>query len=206
MEHGLFIVSAPSGAGKTSLVQALVEKSEAVGVVVSHTTRPIRDGEVNGVNYHFETRANFEAMIAAGEFVEHAEVFGNLYGTSRAAVETVVTGGQHAILEIDWQGAAQVRRASTKARSIFILPTSIEELRRRLMRRGQDDQTTIEHRMGDAKTEMSHYHEFDYVVVNDNFDDALAELQSIAAGAGEGLRLDARRTYLAPLLEDLLAT
>ena len=206
MEHGLFIVSAPSGAGKTSLVQALVEKSEAVGVVVSHTTRPIRDGEVNGVNYHFKTRASFEAMIAAGEFVEHAEVFGNLYGTSRAAVETVVTGGQHAILEIDWQGAAQVRRESTKARSIFILPTSIEELRRRLMRRGQDDQTTIEHRMGDAKTEMSHYHEFDYVVVNDNFDDALAELQSIAAGAGEGLRLDARRTYLAPLLEDLLAT
>ena len=206
MEHGLFIVSAPSGAGKTSLVQALVEKSEAVGVVVSHTTRPIRDGEVNGVNYHFKTRASFEAMIAAGEFVEHAEVFGNLYGTSRAAVETVVTGGQHAILEIDWQGAAQVRRESTKARSIFILPTSIEELRRRLMRRGQDDQTTIEHRMGDAKTELSHYHEFDYVVVNDNFDDALAELQSIAAGAGEGLRLDARRTYLAPLLEDLLAT
>ena len=206
MEHGLFIVSAPSGAGKTSLVQALVEKSEAVGVVVSHTTRPIRDGEVNGVNYHFKTRASFEAMIAAGEFVEHAEVFGNLYGTSRAAVETVVTGGQHAILEIDWQGAAQVQRESTKARSIFILPTSIEELRRRLMRRGQDDQTTIEHRMGDAKTELSHYHEFDYVVVNDNFDDALAELQSIAAGAGEGLRLDARRTYLAPLLEDLLAT
>ena len=206
MEHGLFIVSAPSGAGKTSLVQALVEQSEAVGVVVSHTTRPIRDGEVDGVNYHFETRASFEAMIAAGEFVEHAEVFGNLYGTSRAAVETVVTGGQHAILEIDWQGAAQVRRESTKARSIFILPTSIEELRRRLMRRGQDDQTTIEHRMGDAKTELSHYHEFDYVVVNDNFDDALAELQSIAAGAGEGLRLDARRTYLAPLLEDLLAT
>lgn len=205
MQHGLFIVSAPSGAGKTSLVKALVEQSPSVGVVVSHTTRAIRDGEVDGVNYHFAARDAFETMIAAGQFVEHAEVFGNLYGTSRAAVDAVVAGGQHAILEIDWQGAAQVRASSPDARSIFILPPSTGELRARLTQRGQDDQATIERRMGDARSEMSHFHEFDYVVVNDVFDNGLAELKAIVAGEGEALRMGARRDDLAPLLEDLLA-
>ena len=204
MQHGLFIVSAPSGADKTSLVQTLVEQSPAVGVVVSHTTRAIRDGEVDGVNYHFAARDQFEAMVAAGQFFEHAEVFGNLYGTSRTAVDTVVNGGQHAILEIDWQGAAQVRASTPDTRSIFILPPSTGELRSRLTNRGQDDHATIERRLGNARSEMSHYHEFDYVVVNDHFDTALAELKAIAAGEGAALRIAARKDVLTPLLDDLL--
>ena len=204
MQHGLFIVSAPSGAGKTSLVQTLVEQSPAVGVVVSHTTRAIRDGEVDGVNYHFAARDQFEAMVAAGQFFEHAEVFGNLYGTSRTAVDAVVNGGQHAILEIDWQGAAQVRASTPDTRSIFILPPSTGELRSRLTNRGQDDHATIERRLGNARSEMSHYHEFDYVVVNDHFVTALAELKAIAAGEGEALRIAARKDVLTPLLDDLL--
>ena len=205
MTHRLFIVSAPSGAGKTSLVKALVERSPSVVAAVSHTTRAIRPEEVDGVNYHFVDRSTFETMVANDGFIEHAEVFGNLYGTSHAAVETVMAGGRHAVLEIDWQGAAQVRRHHPEARGIFILPPSREELRRRLTARGQDDADTIGQRMGDARSEMSHFDEYDYVLVNDDFEEALAGLAAVVAGEGERFEKDRCVPALQPLVADLLA-
>lgn len=175
----LFIISAPSGAGKTSLVKALLERLEGIGVSISHTTRAMRPGEQDGVNYHFVDRARFEAMVANDEFFEHAQVFDRLYGTSRAEVERRLANGQDVILEIDWQGAQQVRELMPEVRSLFILPPSREALEERLSNRGQDSSDIIARRMRDAVNEMVHYSEYDYVIINDCFEDALSELESI---------------------------
>jgi guanylate kinase len=176
----LFTISAPSGAGKTSLVNALLASQDTrVCVSVSHTTRPGRPGETDGVNYHFVNRDTFVALQEAGEFLESAEVFGNLYGTSRAWVQSQLDMGKDVILEIDWQGAAQVRQALSDVRSIFILPPSLQTLLERLTNRGQDDQATINGRMEQARSEMSHYHEADFLIINDSFEQALADLSAI---------------------------
>lgn len=175
----LFIVSAPSGAGKTSLVAALAEQLTDVQTSISHTTRPMRPGEQDGVNYHFTDREQFLAAVAAGRFLEHAEVFGNLYGTSADWVDAQRAAGKDVILEIDWQGAAQVRRLVPQARSIFILPPSVAELERRLRGRGQDSDEVIAHRVAGAQEEMTHYGEFDFLLINDDFDTALTDLKAI---------------------------
>lgn len=178
----LYIVSAPSGAGKTTLVKALVEQIDTLKVSVSHTTRAVRPGEVDGLNYHFTSREQFLSQVNEGDFLEHAEVFGNLYGTSQSTVEQTLADGHDLILEIDWQGAQQVRRALPHARSIFILPPSREALQQRLSNRGQDSDEVIAARMALATTEMSHYVEYDYIVINDDFQIALEELKSVLVG------------------------
>ena len=175
----LYIISAPSGAGKTSLVKALVDAVPQIRVSVSHTTRAMRPGEVDGVNYHFVSREQFTAMLERGEFLEHAQVFDNLYGTSQRWVEQTLAEGYDLILEIDWQGAQQVRRLMPQARSVFILPPTQQALRQRLTNRGQDSEEIIERRMRDAVSEMSHYVEYDYLVINDDFSTALEDLKSI---------------------------
>jgi len=175
----LYIISAPSGAGKTSLVKKLVADELNLTVSVSHTTRKMRPGEKNGVDYHFVDQANFTSMIEHSAFLEHARVFDNFYGTSQQHVEQQLLDGKDVILEIDWQGARQVRRLITDCQSIFILPPSSAVLRQRLEARGQDDQTVIARRMQDAVNEMSHYAEFDYLVVNDDFEQALQQLRCI---------------------------
>jgi guanylate kinase len=175
----LYIISAPSGAGKTSLVKALLESTDGIQVSVSHTTRPARPGEVDGKAYHFTEVAAFKAKIDSGDFLEHAEVFGNFYGTSRSAVLEMMAQGIDVILEIDWQGAAQVRQQIPEAVSIFILPPSREELERRLRGRGTDSDEVIAKRLGESVAEMAHYAEFDYLVFNDDFDTALGELRTI---------------------------
>jgi len=175
----LYIVSAPSGAGKTSLVQALLAELNDVVVSISHTTRAMRKGEVDGVNYHFVDQARFETMIQQGEFLEHAKVFDNYYGTSRQHIQEQLALGKDVILEIDWQGARQIRELVTGCRSIFILPPSISALRQRLDNRGQDDAAIIERRMQEAVREMSHYNEFDYIVINDDFERAREQLAAI---------------------------
>jgi guanylate kinase len=180
MAHGiLFIISAPSGAGKTSLVKALRESLPDLAVSVSHTTRAQRPGELDGRDYFFVQQTDFESMIAAGEFIEHANVFDNWYGTSRKSIETLLSSGSDVILEIDWQGARQVRALMPQSRSIFILPPSLGELELRLSRRGQDEADTIARRMRDAISEMSHYAEYDYVVINDAFEHAIADMVAI---------------------------
>ena len=172
----MYIISAPSGAGKTSLVKALLEKLPGVAVSVSHTTRAARPGEQDGVDYHFTETAEFERLVAGGEFLEHAQVFDNYYGTRRAAVLEKLESGEDVILEIDWQGARQVYKAFPQAVRVFILPPSREALRERLAGRGQDSEDVISRRMAEAVCEMSHYHEFDYLVFNDDFDTALGDL------------------------------
>ncbi len=174
-----YIVAAPSGAGKTSLVKRLVETTPDVVASISHTTRPPRPGEQDGVHYHFVPPAAFEAMIAQGAFLEHAQVFGHRYGTSRAAVSSSLRAGLDVILEIDWQGARQVRERMPDSLSIFILPPSRDALRQRLAGRGQDSAEVIERRMAAALDELSHYAEFDYLVINDRFETALTELRAI---------------------------
>jgi guanylate kinase len=175
----LYIVSAPSGAGKTSLVRALVERTGDIVVSVSHTTRGQRPGERDGVNYHFTDPAAFEAMVAASAFLEHANVFGNRYGTARATVERELAAGRDVILEIDWQGARQIRGLLPETVSVFILPPSHAELERRLRGRGTDSEETIARRMNAAVAEMSHYQEYDFLVINDDFERAVADLQAI---------------------------
>ena len=175
----LFVISAPSGAGKTSLVSALLDRDEALSVSVSHTTRPMREGERDGVNYHFVTREAFEAMIARGDFLEHAEVFGNYYGTSQVWVREALAQGRDVILEIDWQGAEQGRRLMSGCVSIFIVPPSADVLRNRLTGRGTDAPEVVERRLREAAEECRHAVEFDYLVVNDAFEVALADLQAI---------------------------
>lgn len=175
----LFIFSAPSGAGKTSLVKRLVTTTPHLGVSVSHTTRAPRSGEINGTDYHFVTHETFQTMIGESAFLEHAQVFDNYYGTSQAWVETELKAGRDVILEIDWQGAAQVRRLMPQAVSVFIAPPSIAALRERLNGRGQDCEEIVERRMRDARSEMSHFAEYDYLVINDNFEQALEELRAI---------------------------
>jgi guanylate kinase len=199
----LFTVSAPSGAGKTSLVEALLQRRQDIQVSVSHTTRPIRPGETDGINYHFVTEAVFLAMLERTEFLEHARVFGNLYGTSQLWVEKQLVDGIDVILEIDWQGAEQVKKLMPLSRSIFILPPSRATLEQRLTSRGQDDSDTIQNRMSEAVQEMSHYIESDYLVINSDFELALAELDAIVLS--QGLRTKNRAPALVQLLTDLLS-
>lgn len=175
----LYIIAAPSGAGKTSLVKAMVQSTPHVRVSVSHTTREVRPGEQDGVNYHFTTPDRFKEMLGEGMFLEHAEVFGNHYGTSELWMREQLDKGEDVILEIDWQGARQVRNLAPEAVTIFILPPSLDALRERLIGRGTDNTSIIERRMSQAVDEMSHYDEFDYLVINDEFDLALRDLQTI---------------------------
>lgn len=198
----LYIVSAPSGAGKTSLVKALIDIMAQVRVSVSHTTRMIRPGEVDGVNYHFTQRDSFIKMLEQGDFLEHAEVFGNMYGTSQTWVKDTLAQGYDLILEIDWQGAQQVRKLMPEAQSIFILPPTHKDLRQRLHNRGQDSADVIETRMQQAITEMSHYVEYDYIVINDDFGTALQDL--LAIFRANQLRLDTQQKRHTQLLCDLL--
>ena len=175
----LYVVSAPSGAGKTSLVKALVEANNDISVSVSHTTRAIRPGEIDGVNYHFVSAAEFSDLKERGGFFEWAKVFDNFYGTSQQSVLDQLNRGVDVILEIDWQGAAQIKQQMPESVSIFILPPSTAALRERLTGRGQDDSNVIERRMRSARDEMSHYGDADYVVLNDEFDSALSDLKAI---------------------------
>lgn len=180
VEQGtLYVISAPSGAGKTSLVAAMLGNDDKLGVSISHTTRPMREGEQDGVNYHFVSRDEFEAMIGRGEFLEHADVFGNYYGTSHIWVRETLARGQDVILEIDWQGAEQVRRLMPECVSIFIVPPSAATLRERLTGRGTDAPDVVERRLTEAREECQHALEFDFLVVNDDFDVALADLLAI---------------------------
>jgi guanylate kinase len=198
----LLIVSAPSGAGKTSLVAALLARDRRLVVSVSHTTRSKRPKETDGVNYHFVDKAGFQAMIDAGEFLEHAEVFGNYYGTSMAAVDAERMAGRDVVLEIDFQGAAQVRSRYPEAVSVFILPPSAETLATRLTQRGEDDAAVIRERLDKARWEMSHYQDYDYLLVNDDFATATEELSAIVRA--ERLRLFRQQRRLGSLLDDLL--
>ena len=198
----LFIVAAPSGAGKTSLVKALLESTPDITVSVSHTTRAMRPGEENGVHYHFTDIPAFEAMRDAGEFLEHARVFDNYYGTSRAAVQERLQQGRDVILEIDWQGARQVREHFQDSIGIFVLPPSRQALQQRLQGRGQDDEQIIARRMRDAVAEMKHYDEFDYLVINDDFDLALQELRCIVQG--QHLQSVRQQQKYRALLDELL--
>jgi guanylate kinase len=184
----LFVIAAPSGAGKTSLVRALMQREPALRFSISYTTRARRPNEVNGRDYFFVTQDEFAAMAARGEFLEHARVFDNSYGTARAQVQDSLDAGQDLILEIDWQGARQVRAALPECVSIFILPPSRAELERRLRGRGSDAEDVIQRRLRDAASDMAHWAEFPYVVVNDDFERALQELQAIAQGRGDASR------------------
>lgn len=200
----LYTISAPSGAGKTSLVDALlVDCDPRICVSISHTTRPQRPGEVDGVNYHFVDHEQFRTMRERGVFLESAEVFGNLYGTSQDWVHEQLHEGRDVILEIDWQGAAQVRSLVSNTCSVFILPPSLDTLRERLTARGQDDPAIIERRMEQARREISHYTEADYLIINDQFDDALSDLRAIF----RAVRLEKSRQLLnnGCLLQELLA-
>jgi guanylate kinase len=208
-QGNLYLISAPSGAGKTSLVKALLSQAQSqVGaklcVSVSHTTRAKRPGEVDGVNYHFVDRAEFLAMVGQGAFLEHAEVFGNYYGTSRFWVEERLAQGWDVILEIDWQGAVQIQKLIAAAISIFILPPSRDALQQRLNQRGQDLPEVIAERMAKAVSEMSHYPQADYLVINDDFATALADLSAIFRGSQ--LRKQVQQERHAALLSSLLSS
>ena len=183
MPGNLFVVVAPSGAGKTSLVNALLQREPNIRLSISYTTRPPRPGEEHGREYHFVDTATFEKMIAAGDFLEHATVYGHYYGTSRRWIERELAGDHDVLLEIDWQGARQVRRLFPGLTGIFILPPSLAELRRRLEGRGKDAPETIERRMAGARTDISHVLEFEYIIVNESFDVALADLTAVVRAA-----------------------
>lgn len=203
MKGSLFIVAAPSGAGKTSLVKALLENTDNISVSVSHTTRQQRPGETDGVNYHFVDRATFLDMVNRGDFFEHAEVFGNLYGTSQRWVNETLATGRDVILEIDWQGAQQIRRLQPDAIGIFILPPSREVLRERLIGRSTDSAEVIGRRLASAHDDMTHFSEFDYVIVNDAFERALADLKAVVlAQRARSSRLNDRTLTL---IERLMA-
>ena len=178
----LYIISAASGAGKTTLVSAVLQQVSDLEVSVSHTTRAPREGEVDGVNYHFVEKEKFETMVEDSEFIEYATVFGNMYGTSRQHIQEQLLKGKDVILEIDWQGARQIRQLMPDCRSVFIVPPSTAALRERLTSRGQDDESVIEQRMHEAISEMSHYVEFDYLIINDDFDEARDNLAAIIKG------------------------
>jgi guanylate kinase len=179
-KHGiLFIVSAPSGAGKTSLLRELVPSDDQLVMSVSHATRAMRPGEEDGVHYHFVALERFEQLVGEGAFLEHAQVFDNYYGTAEDGVRNQLAQGLDVILEIDWQGARQVRSRFAGSVSVFIAPPSIDALRSRLTGRGQDDESVIERRMRDARAELSHFSEYDYLVINDDFGTALTELRAI---------------------------
>jgi guanylate kinase len=204
MKRGrLFVITAPSGAGKTSLVNALLTSEPNLRLSVSHTTRPRRPTESDGREYHFVSVPQFQALIARGEFLEHARVFDNFYGTSGAFVEQQLAGGHDVLLEIDWNGARQVRQALPACVSVFILPPSRQALAERLAKRATDSSEVIARRLRDAAADMSHYREFDYVVVNDDFAHAVADLRRILAGDAPDLASD--RPQLQALLRELLA-
>ncbi|MDB6088550.1 MAG: guanylate kinase [Gammaproteobacteria bacterium] len=202
--HGkLFVIAAPSGAGKTSLVKALLERMPELHVSVSNTTRPKRPTEEHGREYYFVSVPEFQELVQREEFLEHARVFDNYYGTGRRPVETQLRQGHNVVLEIDWQGAQQVRKAMPECATIFILPPSRPALEERLRKRATDADEVIERRLRDAVGDMSHSREFDYAVVNDDFEKAVGDLMRIVAGRGEDLR--AGRPQLQPLLAELLA-
>ncbi|MGI9311036.1 MAG: guanylate kinase [bacterium] len=182
---GVLILSAPSGAGKTSLARKLVERRPDAALAVSHTTRARRPGETDGVDYHFVGEDEFEEMIAQNRFIEHATVFGNRYGTSAQAVEALISRGRHAILDIDWQGARAVRRRFPAARSVFVMPPSLQALEDRLRARRRDADEVIAARMRAARDEMSHKDEYDHIIFNDRFEDALAALESLLPAFSE---------------------
>jgi len=198
------MISAPSGAGKTSLVRKLLELTPDLALSISHTTRPMRPGERDGIDYHFVAVETFQAMVAAGAFLEYAEVFGNFYGTSKHGLQDQLNRGADVVLEIDWQGARQVRTAFPEAAGIFVLPPSREALEQRLRGRGQDSEEVIARRMQQAATEMSHYHEYDYLVINDEFERALGDLQAIvrARRLYRPLQAARRRAILEALLRE----
>ncbi|MGH8218329.1 MAG: guanylate kinase [Steroidobacteraceae bacterium] len=200
----LFVISAPSGAGKTSLVKELLARNPALAVSISHTTRPARPHELEGREYYFVSIPQFEARVARGAFLEHARVFDNYYGTSRETVERRLAAGTDVVLEIDWQGARQVRTALPESVTIFVLPPSRRALEERLTQRRTDSADVIARRLRDAVGDMEHFREFDYVVVNDRFEQAVEELESILAGRGAALRRD--RASLRPLTAELLGT
>lgn len=196
----LFIISAPSGAGKTSLVAEILARMDNIQASVSHTTRACRPGEVDGVNYHFISQDTFASMVADSAFFEHAEVFGNFYGTSRQWVQETLNAGTDVILEIDWQGAEQVRQQFAQSKSIFILPPSKQALRERLNGRGQDDIEVINKRIAAATEEMSHYVEADYLVINDDFDLALEQLKGIISAQRCKMPIQGHEKLLSDLL------
>ena len=184
----LFIIAAPSGCGKTSLVKALIERSKNLSVSVSYTTRKARKGEINGENYHFVSKDTFAHMITNNDFVEYAEVFGNMYGTAISSINEKLNANIDIILEIDWQGARQVRKNMPDTVSIFILPPSKDALLERLKNRGQDDDEIISKRMENAEREMSHYEEFDCIIINEQFDSALSDLMNIIDDFGNNIK------------------
>jgi guanylate kinase len=198
----LFVISAPSGAGKTSLVRALLESRPNLVVSVSHTTRSPRAQEVEGRDYHFVTPGQFHELVGQAAFLEHASVFDNFYGTGRGQIEQKLKLGKDVLLEIDWQGASQIRRAMPGCKSIFILPPSRTALEQRLRERRTDSAATIARRLADASADMSHYREFDFVVVNDEFERAKRELGEILDGGGAGL--SSTRPELTSLIESLV--
>ncbi|WP_455375717.1 guanylate kinase [Kaarinaea lacus] len=199
----LYVIAAPSGAGKTSLVKSLLECTENIAVSVSHTTRAPRPGEVDGTHYYFVDVSSFEKLRDTDQFLEHAKVFDNYYGTSRQSVDTLLKKGSDVILEIDWQGAQQTRQLYPECCGIFILPPSRKALEDRLRSRGQDDDAVIQRRMRDAIAEMSHYREFDYLVINDDFEEALATLKSIIIARRQRTTIQVHRQER--LLQELLA-
>lgn len=198
----LFVVAAPSGTGKTSLVRALMQRMPQLRFSISYTTRARRENERDSHDYHFVAKTEFERMIAAHEFLEHANVYGNFYGTSRQQVESVLVAGENMLLEIDWQGAQQIARAMPERRAIFILPPSRDALEIRLRGRKTDSDEVIARRLRASIEDMSHWSEFDYVVINDDFERATAELEAIVRGTGEHLRRD--RPEVKELVERLL--
>lgn len=201
MSGNLFIVSAPSGAGKTSLVSALLDTNQQIDVSVSYTTRASRTGETEGKDYHFVSRETFLAMAKHGDFLESAEVYGNLYGTSHSWIEAETLGGRDILLEIDWQGAAQVRHKFPDCISIFILPPSLQALEARLKGRGQDSDEVIARRLQAGQDDIAHVAEFDYVIINDEFDTALQQLNAIVLAAG--LRRDRQLVRQQTLIQQL---
>jgi guanylate kinase len=198
----LFVVAAPSGAGKSSLVNALLEREPTISLSISHTTRPPRVGELYGRHYYFVERDAFEKQVAEGIFLEHAEVHGNLYGTSGTTVQALLARGCDVLLEIDWQGAQQIRRSKPDCVSVFILPPSRAELERRLRGRGSDSAAVIERRLRNSREEIGHAHEFDFILINDVFSDALDDLQAIVRAVRQRSALQWRRheTLIAELL------
>jgi guanylate kinase len=199
----LYIVSAPSGAGKTTLVGALLKKMPDVKASISHTTRPMRPGAKEGVNYHFVSEEIFLSLVNKEAFLEHAQVFNHFYGTSKEWVEKTLSEGVDVILEIDWQGAEQIRDLIPESKSIFILPPSLEALEERLIKRGQDDSTVIKRRLAAAKEEISHYMMADYLLINDGFDETLVEFNSIILH--ERLKLQSQKQKNLNLLNSLLS-
>ena len=203
MSGNVFIVSAPSGAGKTSLVRALLDADSQVKLSVSYTTRAPRPGEVGGLHYHFVDQNAFMVMLNRGDFLESAEVYGNHYGTSQRWIETQLALGLDILLEIDWQGAAQVRKLMPQAISIFVLPPSINALKARLTGRGQDAEAVIAKRVAAAREDMTHFSEFDYVIINDDFAVAAADLQAVVKASR--LQLAKQMLRHGALIENLLA-